>query len=506
MFTACTYAQISIGKTLPKAAKTHAGFQGSEMDPLVEVQLLFRFAATFEPAAVGTRLLPFNGDFSFSDFTEKGVASRVVTHLIATQDHIAPVSRVATSLHALLQTRKAPGYSVEFGKLALSAFTLGPLASTTKQMEVAALTAPICSAALPFLIRCEGKAMDKALIIVPSRYAAPETTRQLRGAKQAYKNVFSQAVSVNDKHSRTAASERHGFEALASLFLARLRFQAHFQYRKLVRKRVCARCLGADHALTKCKAKPICRNCCAEDCADNCQYPTQCGICGRAHRTTACAEYRGVYADPTEVYNDLPSRPPGTGKAMNIEGIPQALQAAPQAQLLAALTQQAKCWEPEKGSNVQVWNLEEEEPACKQDTWRQLTPTAVLLKVANATRRVARVSGGKSPSWQVEVPPNAKLAKLWIENVNRMEAKLLSMALAGTSSAGCCNKTDIPAPPEDLRKIGLTVENSWEYKPPQQLALIDAAPQRMEPSGLHNRNGKGKGRDAQLKKPPDKDD
>jgi len=504
IFTACTYAQIVIGKTLPKTAKTHAGFQGSEADPLVEVQLMLRFAATFEPAAVRTSLPPFDGEYKYSECTERCVASKVVAHLHAIQNHMVPISHVAASLHGLLQTRNSPGHSVEFGKLALSAFTLGPLAHTTKQAEVTALTAPICSAAVPLLIRCEGKAMDKALFIIPSRYAAPETVRQPRanGAKQAYKNIFSQAVSVNNKHSRLSATERHGFEALANLFLTRLRFPAHFQYRKLVRKRVCARCLGADHPQTKCKSKPICRNCCAENCTDNCPHPPQCGICGRAHRTTACPEYRGVYADPTEEYDDLPPRPPGTGKAMNIQSIPQALQAASQAQLLAALTQQVTCWEPEKGSNDQVWQLEAEEPAQVQDTWRQLTPTTVLLKVANATRRVARMSGGKLPSWHVEVPPNAELAKQWIAKVNQIESKLLDMALTGASNTDRCSRSDIPAPHEDLRKAGLTVENSWEYKPPQQLALIDATPPRIEPNGRSNRNGRGKGRDNPPKKKP----
>lgn len=543
IYTACTYAQISIGKTLPRSTTTHAGFQGTEQDPLVEVQLLFRFAATYEPAATKSRsaasnapgmaaskapfgvasnapaviasnapigvasMLPFEGDFKYSECTEKGVASKMVSHLLAVQNHITPVSAVAISLCAVLQERKLPGHSVEFGKLALSVFSLGPLASTTKQSEVTALVAPICSAAVPLLVRCEGKAMDKALVIVPSRYAAPETMRQPRanGAKQAYKNVFSLAASVNDKPYRTIAAERHGIEAIASLYLASLRFPAHFQLRKLVRKRVCARCLGTDHAVSRCKGKEICRNCCAEDCTVNCPYPAQCGICGRAHRTTTCNEYRGLYAEPTENYTDLPGRPPGTGKAMNIQGIPEALQAVAQAQLLATLAKQAECWTPDKGSDDQVWGVEPDVPECQNDTWRQLTPSAELLKLANTTRWVVRASGKKQPSRQEVVPPDATQAKQWIEQVQQIDMKLLGMALAGMSNAGCCSVEDIPAPPLELQKAGLTVDNSWEYKSPQQLTLIDATQRRIEPGERRNRNSKAKGRTGNDAPPKEND-
>jgi hypothetical protein len=405
------------------------------------------------------------------------------------------VSSVAAALHAVLKERKVPHHTVDFGKLALSAFAIGPLASGTSQQAVAALIAPVCSAAVPFLVKCEGKAIDKALVIVPSRYAAPTTIRYPKGAsnnKQAYKNFYSQASSVDGKAAHTITSERHGIEAVANLYLARLCFPSHFQLKKLVRKRVCAQCLGTDHSQAKCKSKAICRNCCGDDCKQTCNYPALCGICAKAHRTIACPEYRGIFAEPTEEYTDMPARPAATGKAMDIEGIPRALQQAKYAQLLSLLTCQAERWAPEKAADAQVWGDEPAAPVTEPDTWRRLMPSTALLAVANTTRRIARVSGKGKPSYKTVIPPTATIARQWIEKVQQIEARQLELALAGESSHGCCDKTHIPALPQELQDCGITIDSAWDYQPPQQLARVDATPPRIVANGKRNRNAKGR--------------
>ena len=513
LYNDCYFAQIQVKGELPKSAKTPSGFQAAAQESLREVHILLKFRASTEPLLSDFLPADFKGDFKLNDLTEKNVTHKVLDHLRNSGQSLTPISSVATLLHAMVTDRKNVHHTAAFPNLPLSAFTLGPLSGATTQSAVSKLLSAICRVALPMVLRCENKTLDKALVIIPSRYSAPNIVRRLKaGVTVAYRNDHSVCSPATDKLQSSFAAERQSAEAAAAIFFAHLRFPNHFALRKLTRKRVCIRCLSGSHSASSCTGTEVCRQCSAIGCHKPCAETVQCGICGAGHVTSHCAEYRGQFVVPTDDHRDLPGRgSPVPALPVNFEPIGELLQSKDNEQLQRLLTKQRQCWvqaSTTADEHVIGKPMDSPEPEHIKGLWTALKPTKALLDVAQATLQRARATGGRGLARvTTTVPLTATLAKQHIAKVQELDIDLKRLVLSGASDRSCCSKSDLPALPPQLVALGLSIDNCWSYDSPTSASEV-LSPSPLGPSGRRNGPPKGVGSAKRTKanRQPAKDD
>lgn len=485
-------ALVTPGRTLPSSATMRGGFKGTDADPLISVQVLLRFKPTSEPRATAQQLPKFDGSFDLCSFTENQVTGKVLAHVKECEPHFSPVSWTAVQLYAFLKTQEWTE-KIEYGNLPLSVFALGPVAESTSQAQAEALITSIIPSAITCLLKCEQKALPKCLVVVPARYTATHTVRCPKGeagVKFGYPNPHSICSPADDRPHKELATSRCSTEAVALTLLATMRFPQHFSLRKLTRKRVCIKCLGGDHTVSKCKGQEVCKNCSAERCKPICPHPALCGICGKGHRTMACEEYRGVYAEPTDRFCDLPERKLTIKQNLDISTFSKLLAEPKYERLRALLHAQKLKWKPENDAQNLVLGQDSDDDGESEDTWQPLKPAKQLMEVAQEVRRIARARGNGKPVIQETIPLTATLARQYIEKVMAQETRRLDAVRLGKSRCSKFQLEDVPAPPDELLVLGLTKLQCWEYAPAELIhAASGVAP--LPTNGRRNRQGRG---------------
>lgn len=474
------------------------GFFGVAADPMVNVHVLIRMKATSEAAAEPARGQPFDAHFTLSTSSEKQVAERVIAHLQSAATAITPKSVAAERLMEVLKTIKTVS-ELKFGTLQLAAFRIGPLSTDTTQAQVDRLADVMSTAARAYVFRRAEQTLPNALVIVPCRYAAKHTIRRTKedGIKHALTNRDSVCVEVMERPVVVCKKERASFEAMACTALAMLGFPEHFAVEKLTRRRLCLQCLRSDHGISRCPAKPMmCLNCCSSPaCKPPCRLPTQCAICSKSHKTAVCPDYRGRYAEPSDVPAGLKHRPVlADRKPVALSTLEQVLlKRKEHAEIVEA---QRLTWrfgaktDYVLGEDTDSESDDGKAPMIQLGMWTALIPTPQLNELVTKVAYQMKVTPGRAaPKLVPYVPPIAAFAKSYVESclaADKGNANKSRLAHSGLHRTELTTLTDLP---QALAEVGLTAAMCWSYGEPKPIERLDP-PAPPGPVGRRNRRDK----------------